>query len=964
MYIDINWEARTNGRFRHKLDSLISEIGRLEKINSPAAEDKIKNLTVEIYRHCHHNPGFLIPYFFPKFHPTVPHPTPLSLQDRPYAFAIFYFQIGGFIVFRASRQIGKMAAVTEPVLTPKGWVPIGEIKVGDKVFDEEGNPTKVKAIHPQGVQPSYKVTFNDDSFTYCGNKHLWKCKKNKSNTWTVKTLKEIREIDGDTPRPSKAVRIPLCEPIKFRKKKHIIKPYTLGVLIGDGSITKGNMKVTSADAEIIDNVSKIQQDIKFTEMHKYNYFICTYNADTPPRDRSPFRQDLERMNLRVRAENKHIPEEYLYDSVENRTELLRGLMDTDGTIYGKCQMEYYTVSKKLAEQVQFLVQSLGGKARVRTKPAWYKDDDGNRVDCRECYRVKINIKDINPFKLKRKADQFYNIHTTRQRILRKVEYVEDVESVCIEVESPHHTYITRNCIVTHNSTSIAARQLVNAHIIHKYKSLYITPHQEFLNTYANRLKDMEREFRFTRSSPDLRNNLKYKENDNGSTISLVKCLTDSAEARSKTSDELLYDEYQLLDPELEPDIEQTQKSSFMPSTVYAGTSTTIASPLETRYQESSKATWHIKSPDGKHWINCGDEEEILSVIQPNGPTCPYSGQLLDVTKGTFVHEDERAMLDNQIGFHIPQIIIPQYAHDMVKWREIYKVYKKYDHKKFLQEVLGIPTEEGSREITEADLRAMCCLPEKPETLRKKACSHYYRHVISGCDWGGSDYNPADKTKASYTVHVIIGITQDWKIHILHIKQYSGMDYRSISEDIMKNHVNHEGNALAADFGVGGAYNMLIRESKKININRHLIIQYVGPNASPLSKPPNSALFNHWTLNRTESITELFRAIKEGEILCFPWEEAEDHLMELLNMFRIPTESAAGVTGFRYQKHGARPDDTLHALNFAYVVARLYMKHPLMHDRELESTLYRHLGIQGGTGGDSLGGWPNCGHISG
>jgi hypothetical protein len=97
-------------------------------------------------------------------------------------------------------------------------------------------------------------------------------------------------------------------------------------------------------------------------------------------------------------------------------------------------------------------------------------------------------------------------------------------------------------------------------------------------------------------------------------------LTDSAEARSKTADELLYDEYQLLDPDLEPDIEQTQKASSMPSTVYAGTSTTIESPLECRFQESSMGMWHIKSPDGKHWINCGDEEEILKVIKPEGPT--------------------------------------------------------------------------------------------------------------------------------------------------------------------------------------------------------------------------------------------------------------------------------------------------------------------------------------------------------
>jgi hypothetical protein len=620
MYIDINWEARTNGVFRDKLESLIEEIARNEARGTPAAIERVKQLTIDVYRHCHFNPGFLVPYFFPRFHPTNPHPTPLTLQDRPYAFAVFYYQIGGFIVFRASRQIGK-------------------------------------------------------------------------------------------------------------------------------------------------------------------------------------------------------------------------------------------------------------------------------------------------------------------------------------------------------STSLAARQLVNAHIIRKYKSLYVTPHQEFLTTYANRLNDMEREFRFgKRNNPDLRNNLKYKEYGNFSTITLVKCLMDSAEARSKTTDEILYDEYQRLDPDLEPDIEQTQKSSMMPSTVYAGTSTTIDSPLECRFQESSMAMWHIRSADNKHWINCGDEEQVMKIIRPDGPTCPYTGRRLDVTNGTFVHANTRMQLENQIGFHIPQIIIPEYANDSIKWLGLYRAFKRYDHKKFLQEILGIPTEEGSREITLSDLQRMCCLPEMPETLMKKAKANFYRYVISGCDWGGSDYNPAEKTKSSYTVHVIIGVTNDWKIHILHMRKFSGMDYPTIAHYIAEDHKRYAGNAIGADFGVGGAYNMLLRESGVVSVQRHLIFQYTAPNTAPVSRPKDSALFNHWTLNRTESITELFRAIREGDILCYGFEEAKDCLLDILNMFRIPSETSHGSTGFLYRRHGAKPDDTLHALNFAYVIARLFMKHPIMHDKQLEITMQRNLGVQGGTG--TFGGWPDSGLIKG
>jgi hypothetical protein len=50
----------------------------------------------------------------------------------------------------------------------------------------------------------------------------------------------------------------------------------------------------------------------------------------------------------------------------------------------------------------------------------------------------------------------------------------------------------------------------------------------------------------------------------------------------------------------------------------------------------------------------------------------------------------------------------------------------------------------------------------------------YRYVVSGMDWGGSDYNPAIKTKLSYTVHAILGVRTDGIMEGLHFKRYSGL----------------------------------------------------------------------------------------------------------------------------------------------------------------------------------------------
>lgn len=941
MYLDIYKEARTNADFRDKLYKHTSEIARLERLKGrdPRATSIIDQHVVEIYRLCKYNAGFLVPYFFPQY----PFTKPLSLSARPYSYAMFHFQIGGYICIRASRQIGKEQPVDCKVLTPDGWLPIGDISPGDWVFDGDGLPTKVIKTHPQGVKPSYKLTFTDSSTTRCGEDHLWVCKTNGARHWKTRSLKEIRSLKGgDDPTSDQGVRIPLAKPIQFRENTHIIHPYVLGVLLGDGSIATGNLKITSADEQLLLKIKKLQPNIELKKVAKYVYNICTgYN--------SPFVGELKRLNVRKTSEQKFIPQEYLYDSVENRIELLRGLMDTDGSIYGKCQMEFYSSSKQLSEDVKFLVQSLGGTAEVKIKETYYIKDN-TTIPCKPCYRLKIRLWDINPFSLDRKASRFYKIKYNANRILDRIEYAGEFESICIEVDSPNCTYITEDCIVTHNSTSFGGRQLIHSNILPKYTSMYVAPHQSFLDTYANRLLDMQRAFRFQASHPDYRQNLKYKEYPNGSKIWLVKCLTDTQEARSKTTDELLYDEYQLLDIELEADIEQTQKASRMPSTIYAGTSTTIESPLEVRYQASSQGVWLVRADGyesrsvGKNWINCGDENDIIKCLSPKGFINPTTSQLLDVTNGHWVHRDNRRLEAGFVGFHIPQVIIPSYVNEQDKWRELIEQYDKYSIKKFVQEVLGIPTEEGQREITLKELKSMCVEEWSKESRLEYARSGKYYAVVSGCDWGGSDYNPAENTKVSYTVHVILGIHPDGYYDILHMRQYSGMDYRDIIHSICRDHAAFGGVGIATDFGVGAAYNMLLREHPDIIPEKHLIFAYSSPNTRPLSQPNKGGWFNQYSLNRTESITALFTAIKNKKIRCYNWAQAQDRLMEFLNLFRIPTETPGGQQTFRYQRHGAKADDTLHAVNFAHVLCEIMNNKQYVEDAALKRRFDDMFGI--------------------
>jgi len=521
-----------------------------------------------------------------------------------------------------------------------------------------------------------------------------------------------------------------------------------------------------------------------------------------------------------------------------------------------------------------------------------------------------------------------------------------------EIDSEDHLYFTDG-VLSHNSTTLGARQLTNAHVMPNYRSLYIVPHEEHRKTYANRLREMERAFAYKVDSPNHRQNLNYKEYPNGSIIELIRVLSTASESRGKTTDELLYDEYQHFDMDLEPEVEQTQKASNIPSTIYAGTSLTIDTPLETRWLQSSQGSWFVRAGDGKSWLDMGDQATALSCLRQDGMVCPITSKLLNMRDGQYVHGDREALTRGFVGLHIPQIIIPDMVESPIEWNKIWMAYQGYDIKKFLQEVLGIPTMEGAREIALEDLRNMCVIPDSEETAIRKAKSRYYKYVVSGCDWGGSDYNPMEKTKVSFTVHAIIGLTPDDKIDILHMRDYSGMGYRDVANDIVRDHKRFYANAIASDFGVGAAYNMLIRE--QLPADKHFIFAYVGPRSAPLGPPQGYGWFNQFSVNRTESITQLYSAIKatEPRIRCYDWGRSERHLMDFMNLFRVPLEnSTSGATEFKYRRHGSKPDDTLHAINFAYILMRLLKGEPIMEDKGLMNRLRAQvIGGGFGAGGD-------------
>ena len=374
------------------------------------------------------------------------------------------------------------------ILTPEGWELMENIKEGDYVYGSNGKPTKVLSIHPQGLQDIYKVLFSDGTSTECTKDHLWKTrtynersymhgfnsrnarriKTNKSeykhkdsefidrcNNGAIRSLEEIMStlLVGNGKKLHRNHTIPLISgPLQFEERPHIISPYTMGILLGDGCL-RYQVMFTTADEEILDRVTKeAPASIKVTKAHNIDYrFIGTDHA------KNPFLEEIRRMNLAgTYSDTKFIPHEYLFDSAANRLELLKGLMDSDGFVAKRVRstktnaVGFGTASKQLAEGVRFLVESLGGVATLKK----YKTKFTHKGECKQgkdTYQLVLNIP-VNPFYLTRKSSMFKErVKYFPARYIANVEYVGQKPAQCILVEDPEHLYLTNNCIVTHNT---------------------------------------------------------------------------------------------------------------------------------------------------------------------------------------------------------------------------------------------------------------------------------------------------------------------------------------------------------------------------------------------------------------------------------------------------------------------------------------------------------------------------------
>lgn len=314
-------------------------------------------------------------------------------------------------------------------ISETGYIIMGDIKVGDYVYDRKGRPTKVLGVFPQGPREVFEIKLTDGRTISADGEHLFsyytakqKLKydnnqyKNGVPNFKTNSVNELLELGVTTQEANGRSKVkfylPMNEAVERTPKEFNLQPYELGTLLSDSYFDN-------------DKLSEIPELI---------------NCD---------------------SHDKFIPNDYKLGSIEQRWNLIKGLFDADGNIANDKSFDvtYASISEKLISDIQEVLWSLGVMSAV--------------VDNNEQSGYTLQIKSQNNeknrfFSLPRKLEicDLAEKQDAHKKRIKKFNFV-GIESItklstkedmtCILVDNDEHLFLAgREHIVTHNTETTKA----------------------------------------------------------------------------------------------------------------------------------------------------------------------------------------------------------------------------------------------------------------------------------------------------------------------------------------------------------------------------------------------------------------------------------------------------------------------------------------------------------------------------
>jgi len=378
-----------------------------------------------------------------------------------------YMERGTVEVAPLAFMRGRAQPLSRGVLTPKGFQPIGSLRVGDLVTGSDGRPTPVIGVYPQGNKPVFRVRTQDGASTLCCGEHLWHVftPEDRSLAEPGRVL-ETHEMIGRLRRAHQhRYELPLLSaPVEFEPVPVPADPYALGLLLGDGCLTTTTTPTfTTSDPELAGALEASIQGIELKRKSRYDYVLRHVHGQRGGVIvANPVTTMLRELGLAgTYSHTKFVPDVYLHNSADVRIALLQGLLDSDGGPVAQdrrtCRIQYTTCSESLRDDVLYLVRSVGGLASWRRRKAEGRRPGrakGRAVMHRnDSFVLDIRLPHaIEPFRLRRKLEIYRRSGGGRpMRFIDSIEPAGEQQTVCIQVAAADSLYVTDDFLLTHNT---------------------------------------------------------------------------------------------------------------------------------------------------------------------------------------------------------------------------------------------------------------------------------------------------------------------------------------------------------------------------------------------------------------------------------------------------------------------------------------------------------------------------------
>ena len=357
-----------------------------------------------------------------------------------------------------AQSLNKMLALDTPIPLIDGSYKLNkDIVEGDILVGSDGKSTTVLKAHPiQTPDRAFKLTFETGDVIKAGGEHRWSVKvankhnSNKSPEWEKLPTERIFDLVNSGHK----VWIPRVSNVDFIEKDLPIDPYVFGAWLGDGN--SHTNRFTTMDNEV-----KTAFDIWSKKFYNGHIEMCKQQnagkAITYSIVNTPFREIMKDLCVlkdgrykEYKDNVKHIPEIFLCGSFNQRLQLLRGLMDTDGCISKTGQAVFCNSEPALISSFVKLINSFGLKASI----SWSNGSANKFPNARPHAHVYFSSP-FCPVSIKYKVDRWKTKEPIRweQQKLVSIEEIPVEPMRCLTVDSKDELYACGNIITLTSNTA-------------------------------------------------------------------------------------------------------------------------------------------------------------------------------------------------------------------------------------------------------------------------------------------------------------------------------------------------------------------------------------------------------------------------------------------------------------------------------------------------------------------------------